>query len=238
MVAGLGEEMKIIGLIGGMSWESTVTYYQMINEIIKEKLGGFHSAKCILYSVDFHEIEECLTGGDWERGAEILTDAALRLEKGGAEFIIICTNTMHKVADQIQSKISIPILHIADVIAEELKENHIDKAALLGTKYTMEQDFYKDRLIENGIAVMIPEEQDRERINTIIFQELCLGIISEKSKKEYLRIIDDMMKQGARGIILGCTEIGLLINQEDTIAPLFDTTVIHGKRAAIYSIGN
>ena len=238
MVAGLGEEMKTIGLIGGMSWESTVTYYQVINESIKEKLGGFHSAKCLLYSVDFQEIEECLSSDNWERGAEILTDAALRLEKGGAEFIIICTNTMHKVADQIQSKISIPILHIADVIAEELKENHIDKAALLGTKYTMEQDFYKDRLKENGIAVMIPEEQDRERINTIIFQELCLGIISEKSKKEYLRIVDDMMKQGARGIVLGCTEIGLLINQEDTIAPLFDTTVIHGKRAAIYSIGN
>lgn len=229
--------MKTIGMIGGMSWESTVTYYQVINEIIKEKLGGFHSAKCLLYSVDFHEIEECLTSGNWARGAEILTDAALRLERGGADFIIICTNTLHKVADQIQSGISIPILHIADVIAEELKENHIDKAALLGTKYTMEQDFYKDRLKKNGISVMIPEEQDRERINTIIFQELCLGIISEESKKEYLRIIDDMMRQGARGIILGCTEIGLLINQEDTIAPLFDTTVIHGKQAALYSIG-
>lgn len=236
-MAGLGEEMKTIGLIGGMSWESTVTYYQVINEITKEKLGGFHSAKCLLYSVDFHEIEECLTSGNWERGAEILTDAALRLERGGADFIIICTNTLHKVADQIQSKIAIPILHIADVIAEELKENRIDKVALLGTKYTMEQDFYKDRLKKNGISVMIPEEQDRERINTIIFQELCLGIISEKSKKEYLRIIDDMMKQGARGIILGCTEIGLLINQEDTIALLFDTTVIHGKQAALYSIG-
>jgi len=228
--------MKTIGMIGGMSWESTVTYYQVINEIIKEKLGGFHSAKCLLYSVDFHEIEECLIGGDWERGAEILTDAALRLERGGADFIIICTNTLHKVADKIQAKISIPILHIAEVTAEELKENHIDKVALLGTKYTMEQDFYKDRLIKNGITVMIPEEQDRERINTIIFRELCLGIISDESKLEYLRIIDDMMKQGARGIILGCTEIGLLINQDDTKAPLFDTTVIHGKRAAIYSI--
>jgi len=230
--------MKTIGMIGGMSWESTVTYYQVINEIIKENLGGFHSAKCLLYSVDFHEIEECLTDGNWERGAEILTDAALRLERGGADFIIICTNTLHKVADQIQSRISIPILHIAEVTAEELKENHIDKVALLGTKYTMEQDFYKDRLIKNGITVMIPEEQDRERINTIIFQELCLGIISDKSKKEYLRIIDDMMRQGAQGIILGCTEIGLLINQNDAKAPLFDTTVIHGKRAAFYSIGS
>lgn len=230
--------MKTIGLIGGMSWESTVTYYRVINEMIKEKLGGFHSAKCLLYSVDFQEIEECQTSNNWERSADILSNAALSLEKGGAEFIIICTNTMHKVADQIQSRISIPILHIAEVIAEELKENHIDKVALLGTKYTMEQDFYKDRLIRNGITVMIPEEQDRERINTIIFRELCLGIISAESKKEYLRIIDDMMTQGARGIILGCTEIGLLINQEDTNAPLFDTTVIHGKRAALYSIGN
>jgi len=233
----IGEEMKIIGLIGGMSWESTVTYYQVINEIVKEKLGGFHSAKCLLYSVDFQEIEQCQTNNDWERSAEILSEAALSLEKGGAEFIIICTNTMHKVADKIQERISIPILHIAEVTADELKEKCIDKVALLGTKYTMEQDFYKDRLIRNGISVMIPEEQDRERINTIIFQELCLGIISEESKKEYIRIIDDMMKQGAQGIILGCTEIGLLVNQGDTKAPLFDTTVIHGKRAALYSIG-
>ena len=236
-MAGQGEEMKTIGMIGGMSWESTVTYYQVINEIIKENLGGFHSAKCLLYSVDFHEIEECLTSGNWERGAEILTDAARNLERGGADFIIICTNTLHKVADKIQERISIPILHIAEVTAEELKENHVDKVALLGTKYTMEQDFYKDRLISNGITVMIPKEQDRERINTIIFQELCLGIISDDSKKEYIRIIDDMMKQGARGIILGCTEIGMLIQQSDTTAPLFDTTVIHGKRAALYSIG-
>lgn len=229
--------MKTIGLIGGMSWESTVTYYQVINEIVKEKLGGFHSAKCLLYSVDFQEIEECLTSSNWDRGSEILTDAALRLERGGADFIIICTNTLHKVADKIQERISIPILHIAEVTAEELKEKHIDKVALLGTKYTMEQYFYKDRLIKNGIAVMVPEEPDRERINTIIFQELCLGIISEASKKEYLRIIDDMMNQGAQGIILGCTEIGLLVNQGDTKAPLFDTTVIHAKRAALYSIG-
>lgn len=232
-----GEAVKTIGMIGGMSWESTVTYYQVINETIKEHLGGFHSAKCLLYSVDFHEIEACLTGGNWDRGAEILTDAARRLELGGADFIIICTNTLHKVADKIQDGISVPILHIAEVTAEELKEHHIEKVALLGTKYTMEQDFYKDRLRSNDISVIVPGEQDRERINTIIFQELCLGGVSEDSRKEYLRIIDELMKQGAQGVILGCTEIGLLINQSDTEAPLFDTTVIHGKRAALYSIG-
>lgn len=220
-----------------MSWESTVTYYQMINETIKAQLGGFHSAKCLLYSVDFHEIEECLTAGNWERGAGILTDAALRLEKGGADFILICTNTLHKVADQIQESISIPILHIAEVTAAELKAQKIDKVALLGTKYTMEQDFYKDRLIRDGISVMIPGETDRERINSIIFQELCLGIVSDQSREEYLRIIDSMMEQGAQGVILGCTEIGLLINQNDTKAPLFDTTVIHGKQAALHAIG-
>lgn len=234
---GKGEKMKTIGMIGGMSWESTVTYYQVINETVKTQLGGFHSAKCLLYSVDFHEIEECLTAGDWERGAGILTDAALRLEKGGADFIIICTNTLHKVADIIQERISIPILHIAEVTASELKEQKIDKVALLGTKYTMEQDFYKDRLRNNGISVIIPGEKDRERINTIIFQELCLGIVSDQSRKEYLEIIGSLMDQGARGVILGCTEIGLLINQSDTKAPLFDTTVIHGERAALYAIG-
>lgn len=228
--------MKTIGMIGGMSWESTVTYYQVINEIIKEKLGGFHSAKCLLYSVDFHEIEECLSSSNWERGAALLSDAAIRLERGGADFIIICTNTLHKVVEKVQEKISIPILHIAEVTSEELIENKIDKVALLGTKYTMEQDFYKNRLVNNGIEVMIPGEADREKINTIIFKELCLGIVSQRSKEEYLRIIDDLMKQGAQGIILGCTEIGLLINQSDTDAPLFDTTYIHGKRAALYSI--
>ncbi len=233
-----GGEMKTIGMIGGMSWESTVTYYQVINETVKEKLGGFHSAKCLLYSVDFHEIEECLSTGDWERGAEILTDAAKRLESGGADFIIICTNTLHKVADIVQAAIAVPILHIAEVTAAELVQDGIQKVALLGTKYTMEQDFYKDRLMENGIAVVIPGEKDREIVNTIIFQELCLGVISEDSKREYLRIIDELTADGAQGVILGCTEIGLLINQNDTDAPLYDTTLIHGRRAALYGIGS
>lgn len=228
--------MKTIGMLGGMSWESTVTYYQVINETVKERLGGFHSAKCLLYSVDFHELEECLSTSNWERCAGILTDAALRLEKGGADFIVICTNTMHKFAGDIQEKISIPILHIADVTAGELKKNHIGKAALLGTRYTMEQDFYRNRLEENGLGVLIPEKEERERINAIIFEELCLGTIREESRREYLKIIDNLMKKGAQGIILGCTEIGLLIEQKDTAAPLFDTTVIHGRRAAQISM--
>ena len=228
--------MKTIGLIGGMSWESTVTYYQVINETIKERLGGFHSAKLLLYSVDFHEIEDCMSAGDWEKGAEILYDAAERLERGGADFIIICTNTWHKYADQIQQRVTVPILHVAEVTAAELLERKIRTVALLGTKYTMEQDFYKNKLIENGIRVIIPDESEREKINDIIFRELCLGVISEESKKEYLKIIDGLSEKGAEAIILGCTEIGLLVRQEDTEMPLFDTAYIHAKRAALNSI--
>lgn len=228
--------MKTIGLIGGMSWESTATYYQIINDTVKEKLGGLHSAKCVLYSVDFQEIEACQSHGDWDKSAEILSQAAICLEKAGADFIIICTNTMHKVADQIQSKIGIPILHIAKVTADKLEETNIKKVALLGTKYTMEQDFYKKKLIERGIDVLIPNEDDRRIVNDVIYNELCLGIISERSKLSYLRIIDKLAESGAQGIILGCTEIGLLIKQSDTPIALFDTTYIHASRAAAYSI--
>ncbi|MBD7910908.1 amino acid racemase [Clostridium cibarium] len=229
--------MKLIGLIGGMSWESTVTYYQVVNNVIKDQLGELHSAKCLLYSVDFHEIEKCQSTGNWEKSAQILSEAAQSLEKAGAEFIVICTNTMHKVANQIQEAINIPILHIADVTAQELKKSCINKVALLGTKYTMEQDFYKSKLIENGIDVLIPDAEDINLINTIIYDELCLGIISEHSKQIYLNIINKLAKQGAQGTILGCTEIGLLIQQKDTKIPLFDTTLIHGEQAALYSIG-
>jgi aspartate racemase len=224
--------MKTIGMIGGMSWESTVTYYKLINEAVKEALGGFHSAKCLLYSVDFHEIEECQTRGEWEKSGSILAEAASNLEKAGADFIIICTNTMHKVVNQIQNRISIPILHIADATADELLKNNIKKVALLGTKYTMQQDFYKSKLLERGLQVYIPNEEDIELINSVIFKELCMGILSEKSKDDFLRIIQYLADQGAEGIILGCTEIGLLIKQEDTGIPLFDTAYIHAKRAS------
>ena len=228
--------LKTIGLIGGMSWESTVTYYKIINETVKEKLGGLHSAKCILYSVDFQEIEECQANGNWEKSGEILGEAAYNLEKAGADFIVICTNTMHKVVNQIKEKISIPILHIAEMTAEKILEKGLKNIALLGTKYTMEQDFYKSKLIEKGINVIIPDKNDIETINEVIYDELCLGTINFNSKKKFLEIVDKLRNKGAEGIILGCTEIGLLIKNEDTDVPLFDTAIIHAEQAAMYSI--
>ena len=228
--------LKTIGLIGGMSWESTVTYYKIINETVKEKLGGLHSAKCILYSVDFQEIEECQANGNWEKSGEILGEAANNLEKAGADFIVICTNTMHKVVNQIKEKISIPILHIAEMTAEKILEKGLKNIALLGTKYTMEQDFYKSKLIEKGINVIIPDKNDIETINEVIYDELCLGTINSDSKKKFLEIVDKLRNKGAEGIILGCTEIGLLIKNEDTDVPLFDTAIIHAEQAAMYSI--
>ena len=228
--------MKLIGLIGGMSWESTTHYYEIINNIIKEKLGGFHSAKCLLYSVDFHEIEECQRKNEWDKSAEILADAAIKLEKAGASFIIICTNTMHKVADKIQTKIKIPIIHIAEPTIQELKNDGIKKVGLLGTKYTMQQDFYKLKLIDSGIEVIIPNEMDIEKVNSIIFNELCMGSILNTSKEIYLKVIEDLSARGAEGIILGCTEIGMLVKQADTKIPLYDTTYIHAQKAALLSI--
>ena len=228
--------LKTIGLIGGMSWESTVTYYKIINETIKEKLGGLHSAKCILYSVDFQEIEECQANSNWEKSGEILGEAANNLEKAGADFIVICTNTMHKVVNQIKEKISIPILHIAEMTAEKILEKGLKNIALLGTKYTMEQDFYKSKLIEKGINVIIPDKNDVEIINKVIYDELCLGTINSNSKKKFLEIVDKLRSKEAEGIILGCTEIGLLIKNTDTDVPLFDTAIIHAEQAAMYSI--
>lgn len=228
--------LKTIGLIGGMSWESTVTYYKIINETVKEKLGRLHSAKCILYSVDFQEIEECQANGNWEKSGEILGEAAYNLEKAGADFIVICTNTMHKVVNQIKEKISVPILHIAEMTAEKILEKGLKNIALLGTKYTMEQDFYKSKLIEKGINVIIPDKNDIETINEVIYDELCLGTINFNSKKKFLEIVDKLRSKGAEGIILGCTEIGLLIKNEDTDVPLFDTAIIHAEQATMYSI--
>lgn len=228
--------MKTIGLLGGMSWESTVTYYQIVNKAIKQELGGLHSAKVLLYSVDFAEIEKCQAEGDWERSGDILSEAAENLEKAGADFILICTNTMHKVVPQIQSRIGIPVIHIAEATAEELKRHEIARVALLGTKYTMTQDFYKEKLEKAGISVLIPDAQGIETVNNIIYKELCLGVISEESKEKLLRIIDSLAEQGAQGVILGCTEIGLLIRQKDTDLPVFDTTQIHALKAAKLSV--
>ena len=228
--------LKTIGLIGGMSWESSMTYYKVINETVKNRLGGLHSAKCIMYSVDFYEIEKCQADGNWEKSGEILGEAAYNLEKAGADFIVICTNTMHKVINQIKERISIPVLHIAEMTAEKILEKKMKNIALLGTKYTMEQDFYKSKLIEKGINVIIPDKNDIEIINKIIYDELCLGIINPESKVKYLEIVKTLKQKGAEGIILGCTEIGLLIKNEDTDIPLFDTALIHAEQAAIYSI--
>ncbi|MEK4013693.1 aspartate/glutamate racemase family protein [Peribacillus sp. FSL M8-0224] len=219
--------MKTIGLIGGMSWESSLEYYRIINEEVKAKLGGLHSAKCILYSVDFEEIERCQAEGDWESSGKLLGDAALSLEKAGAEMILICTNTMHKVFGYIEEKVSLPILHIADSTAKQIQKTKISTVGLLGTKYTMEQDFYKTRIETNGIKVLIPSEEDRKVINKVIYEELCLGEIQQSSRHYYKKVIKELVDDGAEGIILGCTEIGLLVKPEDSEVPLFDTAVIH-----------
>lgn len=224
--------MKTIGLIGGMSWESTIPYYRIINEEVKNRLGGLHSAKIVLYSVEFDEIERCQSSGDWERSGDILGRAAQGLEAAGADFLLICTNTMHKVAPQVASMVHIPIVHIADATADELEKNHIRRVGLLGTKYTMTQNFYKQILIDRGIDVVIPDEPDIEVVNDVIFHELCVGEIREESRRQFQRIIDSLKGKGAEGVILGCTEIGMLIHQSDSPLPVFDTTVIHAKRAA------
>ncbi|HLO11887.1 MAG TPA: aspartate/glutamate racemase family protein [Pseudoneobacillus sp.] len=221
--------MKTIGLIGGMSWESTVSYYRLINEGIKQELGGLHSAKCILYSVDFAEIESYQATNQWEQAGELLTTAAKSLEKAGADFIMICTNTMHKVIPQILPNIHIPILHIADATATKINENGIKRVGLLGTKYTMEQNFYTSRIEQQGIEILLPDSNDRETVNKIIYEELCLGIMKEESKKSYQAIIRNLIQMGAEAIILGCTEIGLLIKQEDYSIPIMDTTIIHAE---------
>jgi aspartate racemase len=229
--------MRTIGLLGGMSWESTVGYYRKINEGVKKSLGGLHSAKIVLYSVDFEPIEQLQHKGDWEGTADILSEAALKVQAAGADFLVICTNTMHKVAPDIEKAIHIPILHIADATAEVLADKGIKTVGLLGTAFTMEQDFYKGRLMQKyGLEVLVPNEPDRKIVHNVIYQELCLGRMIESSKTEYLRIIKRLANQGAEGVILGCTEIGLLVNQSDTDIELCDTTAIHAEKAVEYAI--
>ena len=229
--------MKTIGLLGGMSWESTVEYYRLINEGIKSKLSGLHSAQIAMYSVDFEPIEQLQKSGEWESSGEILADAAKKIESAGADFLLICTNTMHKVAQQIEAAIQIPLIHIADATAEELIKNNMQSVGLLGTVFTMEQDFYKGRLQDKfGLNVVIPEKADREIVHKVIYQELCLGNVQTDSRNEYLRIIKDLSEQGAQAVILGCTEIGILVKQSDTEIKLLDTTAIHAQKAVEMAI--
>ena len=224
--------MKTIGLIGGMSWESTVTYYQVINEKINHTLGGYHSAKVLLYSVDFAEVEQAQRKEDWARVGELLADAAARLERGGADFVLLGTNTMHKCSEQITAAIRVPFIHIADATADALLAQGMRRVALLGTRYTMEQDFYKQRLISRGIAVDIPAAPERAMIHRVIFEELCFGKHVAQSKQAYLDVIRLMADAGAQAVVLGCTEIGMLVSQADTPVPLVDTTLVHAARAA------
>ncbi|TDX17759.1 aspartate racemase [Buttiauxella sp. BIGb0552] len=229
--------MKTIGLLGGMSWESTIPYYRLINEGIKEQLGGLHSAKIVLHSVDFHEIEACQSKGEWDLAGEMLAQAAVGLQKAGAEGIVLCINTMHKVAHHIESRCGLPFLHIADATGRAITAQNVQRVALLGTRYTMEQDFYRGRLsAEFGIESLIPEEPQRLRINQIIFEELCLGKITEESKRYYQQVIEELQGQGAQGVIFGCTEIGLLLNQQDCPLPVFDTAAIHAADAVNFML--
>lgn len=228
--------MRKIGLIGGMSWESSTEYYRLINEKVKEALGGLHSAECIMYSVDFEEIEFYQKTGEWDKAGNRLGEAASALEKAGADFIVICTNTMHKVIGVIEENITIPVLHIADATASELKKSNIRKVGLLGTSYTMEQDFYISKIEEHNIQVLVPTQTSRNRINEVIFDELCLGHIYNDSREEFQEAIRELAENGAEAVILGCTEIGLLIKPEDSVLPVFDTTIIHAMKSVEWAL--
>ena len=228
--------MRTIGLIGGMSWESTVPYYRQINEGVRQQLGGLHSAKLVLYSVDFHEIERLQQDGDWTQAGIILADAARALEAAGAEFLVLCTNTMHKLAGVLEAAVSIPLLHIADATAAEIKAAGLRRIGLLGTRYTMEQDFYVERLRDRGLDVLIPGEAEREIVHHVIYDELCRGRIDPDSRARYRAIIAGLVERGAQAIILGCTEIGLLVDAADSSVPLFDTTRIHALAAVAHAL--
>jgi aspartate racemase len=223
--------MRTIGLIGGMSWESTAIYYQLANELVRDRLGGLHSARIVLTSVDFADIEELQASGDWDRAGKVLAAEAVRLEDAGADFLVLCTNTMHKVADQIEAATSLPLLHLGDVTADAVRAAGLDTVALLGTAFTMSQDFYRGRLESHGLRVLVPDEADQELIHRVIYDELCLGQVREESRRAYVDIVDRLLAQGAEGVILGCTEIELLVGPEDLAVPSFPTTRLHVEAA-------
>ena len=229
--------MKTMGLIGGMSWESSLEYYRIVNETVKEKLGGLHSCKCLMYSVDFGVIEALQHQNKWDELTKLMIEAAQNLKHGGADFIVICTNTMHKMAPEIETATGLNVLHIADVTGAAISKDQIQKVGLLGTRFTMEGDFYKKRLKDNyDIEVIIPEDADRQIIHDIIYNELCLGIIKDDSRQKYIDIINKLCANGAEGIILGCTEIPLLIKQSDVLIPVYDTTKIHAESAVEFAL--
>ncbi|WDS36173.1 aspartate/glutamate racemase family protein [Pseudoxanthomonas sp.] len=230
--------MKTIGLIGGMSWESTLPYYRILNETVRDTLGGLHSAKVLLHSVDFHEIEALQHAGDWDGAGQAMAAAARSLQAGGADFIVLCTNTMHKVADAITAATPLPLLHIADGTADALAAAGITRVGLLGTRFTMEQDFYRKRLEARGFEVVIPDARDRSDVHRIIYDELCQGVIRDDSRSTYRQVMSKLADTGAQGIILGCTEISLLVDQRDASVPLFDTTALHARAAALRSLEN
>jgi aspartate racemase len=222
--------MKVIGLLGGMSWESTIEYYRIINQEVRRRLGGQHSARILMYSVDFEEIDRLQMDDEWDRAGQLLATEAKRLERGGADFILMCTNTMHKVASAVQDAVRIPLIHIADAVAERIKVQHFTRVGLLGTRFTMEEDFYKGYLSEqHGLEVVVPNAADREIVDRVIYDELCQGKILDESRREYVRIIQALAGQGADGVVLGCTEIGLLIKPEHSPLPVFDTAHIHAE---------
>ncbi|HKL13076.1 MAG TPA: aspartate/glutamate racemase family protein [Halanaerobiales bacterium] len=224
--------MKTIGLIGGMSWESSLEYYRIVNQLVKEKLGEPHSAKCIMYSVDFAEYENLQHEGKWAELTEKMVDIGKKLEATGSDLVLICTNTMHKMAPQVQESIKVPLLHIADAAADEIKSRNMKKVGLLGTKFTMEQDFYKKRIQKkHDIEVIIPDDKERDTVHNVIYKELISGIINESSRKKFQKIIENLKDRGAEGVILGCTEIPLLIKDKDSVIPVFDTTMLHAKKA-------
>lgn len=231
--------MKTIGLIGGMSWESTALYYRQLNEIVKAQAGGFHSAKILLYSVDFHEVEQLQRDGNWEAAGAMLADAARRLASAGADILLICANTMHRVAPAVEAAVAIPVLHVADAVAQPIKEAGHTVVGLLGTRFTMEQDFYRDRLRErHGLTVLIPSQEDRIYVHRVVYDELCMGKVVPASRMEFLRMIDALVAQGAQAIILGCTEFGMLLTQDDVAVPMFDTLHSHAQAAVSLALAD
>ena len=228
--------MKTIGLIGGMSWESTAEYYRIINQEVNRRLGGVHSARVLIYSFDFEEIEELQHKDEWRKLTELMIDAAQRLENAGADVLLICTNTMHKMFDDVAKNVGVPMIHIADAAAEEIKRKGLRKVGLLGTKFTMEQDFYKERFRMHGIETIIPEEDERKVVHEIIYKELVVGVIKDESRRKYIDIIENLKRRGAEGVVLGCTEIPLLIKQEHVDIPVFDTTYLHALKAVDFAL--